>query len=58
MSMIPIARLTMLAQSAAAGLLRTQIRTHGGKVHEAGEGDDPEVHGVDHVTSIELYIKS
>ena len=28
--------------------------TYRPEVHEAGEGDDPEVHGVDNVTTIEL----
>jgi len=35
-----------------------KIRTHRGKVHEAGEGHDPEVHGVDHVTTVELEEES
>ena len=30
------------------------MRTKRGKVHEAGEGDDPEVRGVDNVATIEL----
>ena len=30
------------------------MRTYRPEVHEAGEGDDPEVHGVDNVTTIEL----
>jgi hypothetical protein len=34
--------------------VENSIRTHRGKVHEAGEGDDPEVHGVDYVATIEL----
>ena len=38
----------------ATGLRRTRVRTHRGEEHEAGEGDDPEVHGVDNVTTIEL----
>ena len=54
MSMIPIAMLTTLVRGATAGLSRTQIRTHGGEVREAGESDDPVVPGVDHVTTIEL----
>ena len=30
------------------------MRTYRAEVHEAGEGDDPEVHGVDNVAPIEL----
>ena len=30
------------------------MRTKRGKVHEAGEGDGPEVHGVDNIATIEL----
>ena len=30
------------------------MRTERGKVHEAGEGDGPEVHGVDNIATIEL----
>ena len=30
------------------------MRTYRPEVHEAGEGDDPEIHGVDDVTTIEL----
>ena len=30
------------------------MRTHRSEVHEAGEGDDPEVLGVDYITTIEL----
>ena len=33
---------------------RSRIRTHRSKVHEEGEGDDPEVPGVEHVATIEL----
>jgi len=54
---IPVAILTMLAQSATASLWRTQIRTHRAEVHEAGEGDGPEVHGIDHIASVELEEK-
>ena len=53
MSMIPIAVLTLLAQS-VAGVWRNQIRTKRSKIHEAGEGDDPEVRGIDNVATIEL----
>ena len=30
------------------------MRTHRSEVHEAGEGDDPEVLGVDEVATMEL----
>ena len=54
MNVIPIAMLIMLTQSVATSLWRTRIRTHRGEEHEAGEGDDPGVHDVDNVTTIEL----
>lgn len=54
MNMIPIATLTTSAQNDATGLRRTRVRTHRGEVHEAGEGDNPVVHGVDNITTIEL----
>ena len=50
--MIPVATLIMLAQSSLLG--RTLTRTHRGKVHETREGDDPGIHEVNHVTTIEL----
>jgi len=34
--------------------VENKIRTHGAKEHEAGEGNNPEVPGVDHVASIKL----
>ena len=30
------------------------MRTYIAEVHNAGEGDDPEIHGVDNITTIEL----
>jgi len=45
---------TPLIQSVATGLRKAQVRTHGGKEHEAGEGDDPKIHGVNYVATIEL----
>jgi len=44
----------MLIWSVALGLQRTKLRTHRGKEHEEGEGDDPEVHGVNYVATIKL----
>jgi len=52
---IPIAMSTTLVQSVAAGSRRTWMRTHRGKVHEAGESNSPKLHGVDHVATIELW---
>ena len=51
---IPIAMLSTLVLSTNAGLWRTQIRTHRSEEHKAGESDDPEVHGVDSIATIEL----
>ena len=42
-TMTPVTTLTALAQSIAAGLWRTHIHTHITNIHEAGEGDGPEV---------------
>ena len=44
--------------SLAAGLWRTQIRTDRADVHKGGEGEDPEVRGIDYVASIELKLGS
>ena len=52
--MMPIAVLMALVLNVATDLQRTQMRTQRAKVHEAGEGDDPEVLGVDNVATIEL----
>ena len=46
---MPVAILSTLARGITDGSWRTQIRTHSVKVHEAREGYDPEVHGVDDV---------
>ena len=35
-------------------LRKARIHTNGGKEHEAGEGDDPEVHGVEYVAAVKL----
>jgi len=51
---MPVAISIPSAPSAAAGQRRTHTRTHRAEKHEAGEGDDPEVHGIDHVTTVEL----
>jgi len=49
---IPVPIIVGLAQGIAARLWRTRIRTHSGKVHEAGQGNDPEGPIVDNVTTI------
>ena len=51
---MPAAIFVTSTQSIAAGSRRTRTRTNRGKVHETGEGDDPEVRGVDCVATIEL----
>ena len=43
-----------LVLTVATGVWRTQIRTDRAEVHEGREGDDPEVSGVNYVTTIEL----
>jgi len=52
--MIPVAILSALGQSIATGSWMTRMRTDGGNVHEAGEGNRPKLHGVNHVAAIEL----
>ena len=55
MNVIPIAALTMMLAQSVTGLWRNQIlRTHRGEIDETGKDDDPDVHGVDNVTTIEL----
>ena len=53
-TMTPVATLTTLIQSVPVGQSRTQTRTHGSEVQEAGDGNGPEVLGEDRVTTIEL----
>ena len=53
-----IAISSTLALSATASWWRAQIRTYRANVHEAGEGDDPEVLGVDYVATVELQGES
>ena len=43
-----------ISLGAAACLRRTQMRTDGAEIHKAGEGDNPEVCGIDYMTTIEL----
>jgi len=52
--MVPIAILGTLTQGIATGSQISRMRTDRGNVHEAGEGNYPELHGVDHVATIEL----
>ena len=49
-----IAILSTLVLTIATSSWRTRVRTYRAEVHEAGEGDDPEVLGVDEVTTMEL----
>ena len=49
-----VAILPTLALSVIATSWRTQMRTYRTEVHEAGEGDDPEIFGVDYVATVEL----
>ena len=42
------------ALSVATSVWGTRVRAHRAEVHEAWEGDDPKVPGVDYVTAIEL----
>ena len=51
---MPVAILSMLARSVADGSQGTQMHTYLAEVHEAGEGDDPEVLGEDHPATVEL----
>jgi len=51
---IPIATLRTLARSAIASLQKPRMRTHRANIHEAGEGDDPKVHGANQVVTVEL----
>ena len=44
----------MLTLGVVVGLWRAQMRTQRAEVHEAGEGDSPDVPGVDNVATIEL----
>ena len=44
----------MLVLRVIAGAWRTQMRTKRAKVHEAGEGDDPEALGIYNVTTVKL----
>ena len=54
MSMVPTTILSTLALSATACSGRTRVPTYRAEVHKAGEGNDPEIHRVDNVTTIEL----
>jgi hypothetical protein len=54
MSTIPIAVSVTSAESIAVGLWRARARTKRGEPHQAWEGDDPVVHGIDDVATIEL----
>ena len=53
-NVIPITASSTLALSITAGSWRIEMRTQGPEVHEAGEGDDPQVPGVDYEAAVEL----
>lgn len=57
-NMTPTAISMMLVQSAPTGPWKTRVLAHRAKIHEAGQGNDPEVPGADHVTTIELKEES
>ena len=54
MKKTPITIMFTLALIAAASFRRDRIRTQRAKVHEAGKGDGPDIHGVNYITTIEL----
>ena len=35
-------------------LRRTRVRTERGEIQQAGDGDDPAIHGIDNIATIEL----
>ena len=51
---MPIATLTTLALRVVTRSSKTQVRTHRAEVHEAWEGDEPDILGVDDITTIKL----
>jgi len=51
---IPIPTLMGLVWGIVAGLWKGGMRTKGGKVHEAGKGDGPELCGVYNVATVDL----
>ena len=52
--MTPVTILMTLAPGEVTAFQRTQVHTKGAEVHEAGENDNPGVHGIDYVATIEL----
>ena len=53
MKTTPIAMLMRLAQRIVCSR-RGQAHTHRTEIDDAGDGDDPDVHGIDDVTTVEL----
>ena len=51
---MPIAGSGTLAENVAVGSRRARTRTQIGDIHQAWESDDPVVHGVNDVTTVEL----
>ena len=52
--MIPIAASVTLAERVIVSLRRTRARTHRREVHKAWECNDPIVHGIYDVTTVQL----
>ena len=50
----PITVSVTLARCTVSGLQGTRIRTQRSNIHHAGEDDDPAVHGIQNVATIEL----
>ena len=57
MDPIPIAASVMLIGDVAVSLRRTRARTQRGEIHQAREGDNPMVHGIDNIAAIELEVQ-
>ena len=51
---IPVPTFVVSTHSTTTSSRRRHIHTHGGKVHEAGEGDGPEIPAEDYETTVKL----
>lgn len=54
MKMIPVAVSMTLIESVGVAPRRAGARTQRSKVHQTWENNDPVVHGIDHVATVEL----
>jgi len=54
MSMMPVAVSTAPLAQSATDVWKNRARTQGAEIHKEGEGNDPEIHGIDNVAAIEL----